>query len=91
MVGFGGSCWTLEYEGQPETPFKKGKTFKKQLETFMDKRGKDQLFTVLLMLLGYSEGALKMKMQQSGLNDRKLWYMASKQAKTEVWVKAMGT
>lgn len=57
----------------------------------MDKRGRDQLFTVLLMLLGYSEGALKMKMQLGGLNDRKLWYMASKQAKTEVWVKAMGT
>lgn len=70
---------------------RKVKTFKKQLETFMDKRGRDQLFTVLLMLSGYSEGALKMKMQLGGLNDRKLWYMASKQAETEVWVKAMGT
>lgn len=65
-------AWTPEYEGQPETLYKKGKNFKKQLETFIDKRGGDQLFTVLVMLLGYSEEALEMKMQLGGLNDRKL-------------------
>lgn len=78
----------MEYEGQPETPCHRGKNFKKQLETFIDKRGGDELFTVLL--LGYSQGALKVKMWLGGLNDRKLWYMANEQAKTEVWVKAMG-
>lgn len=40
----------------------------------MDIKGGD-LISILLMLLGYSEGAPKMKMRLSGLNDRKLWYM----------------
>lgn len=57
MVGFSGS----EYEVRPQTAYKKGKTFKTQLEVFIDRRGGVCLVTVLLRPLDYSERALKMK------------------------------
>lgn len=70
-------AWTSEYEGQPQTVYKKSKTFKTQLEVFIDRRGRVYQVTVLLRPLDYSEGALKMKIQRGCLKDSKLWYMAS--------------